>query len=200
MKTVLSFFLCVTGLVSFAGEGYKIGDVVNPEFKLKNTDGKMVGLADYSTAKGFIVVFTCNACPYAKAYQDRLVALDKQFKSQGYPVIAINPNDPAVVPAESYTEMVSVAREKSFSFPYLFDDKNQVYKVFGATNTPHVFVLQKSGQGLVVKYTGAIDNNYQDASKVTLPYLENAVKALISGKNPVPETTKAIGCGVKSKA
>lgn len=200
MKTVLALLFCVTGLVGFAGEGYKIGAVVAPDFKLKNTDGKMVGLSDFSTAKGFIVVFTCNACPYAQAYQERLVALDKQFKQQGYPVIAINPNDPAVVPAESFDKMVEVAKNKKFSFPYLYDEKNLVYRDFGATNTPHVFVLQKTSQGFVVKYTGAIDNNYQDASKVTEPYLENAVNALLKGNNPVPQTTKAIGCGVKSKA
>jgi len=198
MKTILTSLLLIVAVNLFA-EGYKVGDRAT-DFKLKNVDGKTISLADYPQAKGFIVVFTCNNCPYAKAYQDRIIALDQKYKAQGYPVIAINPNDPAVEPADSYDAMVKKAKEKSYTFPYLYDAKNEVYRSYGATNTPHAFVLNKDAQGqLIVKYIGAIDDNYQDASSVQKPYLENAVKALMSGKEPETAVTKAIGCGVKSK-
>ena len=124
-------------------EGYKVGDNA-ADFKLKNVDGKVIGLADFPNAKGFMVVFTCNNCPYAKAYQDRIIALDKKYKAKGYPVIAINPNDPAVEPADSYDAMVKRAKDKGYTFPYLFDAKHVVYKSYGATNTPHAFVLNRN--------------------------------------------------------
>jgi peroxiredoxin len=198
MKTILSSFLLILAANLFA-EGYKVGDQAT-DFKLKNVDGKTISLADFPNAKGFIVVFTCNNCPYAKAYQDRIIALDQKYKAQGYPVIAINPNDPAVEPADSYDAMKTKAKDKGYTFPYLFDPQHVVYKSYGATNTPHAFVLNKNTQGkLVVKYIGAIDDNYQDASSVKKPYIENAVNSLLSGKDPETSMTKAIGCGVKSK-
>jgi peroxiredoxin len=198
MKTILSSLLLILAANLFA-EGYKVGDRA-ADFKLKNVDGRLISLADYPNAKGFIVVFTCNNCPYAKAYQDRIIALDQKYRSQGYPVIAINPNDPEIEPGDSYEAMVVRAKDKGYPFPYLFDPRHVVYKSYGATNTPHAFVLKKdAGGNLIVKYIGAIDDNYQDASAVKQPYLENAVKALLSGKEPEPSFTKAIGCGVKSK-
>jgi peroxiredoxin len=200
MKTILSFVLILVSVASIAGEGYKVGDKAT-DFKLKNTDGKYVSLSNYPEAKGFIIVFTCNNCPYAKAYQDRIMALDKEYKSKGYPVIAINPNDPEVEPADSYENMVKRAREKNYSFPYLYDEKHEIYKVYGATNTPHVYVLQKDKSGdLLVKYIGTVDDNYQDATAVQKPYIENAVDALLNNKQPNPDFTKAIGCRVKSKS
>lgn len=182
-----------------AGEGYKVGDKA-ASFKLKNTDGKMIGFSDFPDAKGFVVVFTCNNCPYAKAYQDRLIEIDKQYKTKGYPVIAVNPNDPAVEPADSYEAMVTRAREKGYTFPYLYDEKQEVNKHYGATKTPHVFLLQKTNTGeLIVKFIGAIDDNYQDANAVKTPYLKNALESLLGGNNPEPSFTKAIGCSVKVK-
>jgi peroxiredoxin len=199
MKTIVSSVLIFMAANLLAGEGYKVGDKA-VDFKLKNVDGKLVSLADYPKAKGFVVVFTCNNCPYAKAYQDRILAIDKEFKAKGFPVIAINPNDPAVEPADSYDAMVTRAREKGYTFPYLFDEKHEVFRLYGATRTPHVFILQKNGQGeLIVQYIGALDDNYQDASAVKQPYVENAINALLSNKAPEPNFTKAVGCGVKSK-
>src|SRR6185503_3816911 len=123
MKTVIkSALLLLTGVVvfsSFASLGYKVGDKTE-DFKLKNVDGKMVSLADYNDAKGFIVIFTCNHCPYAKAYEQRIIDLDKKYKTAGFPVIAISSNDPAVVPDDSYNNMVTRAKEKGYAFPYLF--------------------------------------------------------------------------------
>src|SRR5215510_8080340 len=151
MKSAIkSAALLLTGLVifsSFAPPAYKVGDNVK-DFKLKNVDGKMVSLADYQSAKGFIVVFTCNHCPYAKAYEQRIMDLDKNFRSQGYPVIAISSNDPSTIPDDSYGNMVKRAKEKNYSFPYLFDETQQVAHDFGAMRTPHVFVLSKTGSGL----------------------------------------------------
>jgi len=179
-------------------QGYSVGDKAS-DFKLKNVDGKFVSLSNYSNVKGFIVVFTCNHCPYAKAYQDRIIQLDKTYKPKGYPVIAINSNDPQLEPSDSYQEMVVRAKEKGYTFPYLFDESQDIYRKYGAKRTPHVFVLQKKGSELVVRYTGAIDDNYEDASKVTNPYLSNAVTALLSGQDPNPTSTKAIGCTIKDK-
>jgi peroxiredoxin len=179
-------------------QGYNVGDKA-ADFKLKNVDGKMVSLSDYQDAKGFVVIFTCNHCPFAIAYQDRIIQINKKYKSQGYPVIAINPNDPVVVPEDSFENMVLRAKEKKFTFPYLFDETQSVYRQYGAKRTPHVFLLQKQGSDFVVKYIGAIDDNSQDASKVTTPFLSNAIDNLLAGKSPDPELTKAIGCSIKDR-
>lgn len=179
-------------------QGYKTGDVAT-DFKLKNVDGKTVSLAGYNKAKGFIVIFTCNQCPYAVAYEDRIIALDKKYKALGYPVIAINPNDPSVQPQDSFEAMKKRAKDKGFTFPYLFDDGQKVYPQYGATRTPHVFVLNKEKSKLVVRYIGAIDNNHADAGDVSEKYVEAAVDALLSGKEVAVSTTKAVGCGIKVK-
>jgi len=176
--------------------GYKIGDLAT-DFSLKNVDGKMVSLADYKEAKGFIVTFTCNHCPYAVAYEDRIIALDKKYRELGYPVIAINPNNPEKQPADSFENMITRAKEKGFTFPYLLDEGQHIYPQYGATKTPHMFVLQKTDEGNVVKYIGAIDDNYEDADAVTRKYVEEAVDALLKGEKVPTQVTKAIGCTIK---
>lgn len=199
MKRIISLFVVLFLAVSAAySSGYNIGDKA-ADFKLKNIDGKFVSFSNYPEAKGFVVVFTCNGCPYAQAYQDRLVEIDKKYKSKGYPVIAINPNDPALAPADSFDKMVTVAKTEGFTFPYLIDEKQEVYKNYGATKTPHVYVLQKKGSDFVVQYIGAIDDNYQDATQVNSPFLASALDALVAGSLPETTTTKAIGCGIKDK-
>lgn len=195
-KLLIAMALITSGLV-YAG-GYDIGDKAS-DFNLKNVDGKMVSLSDYTDAKGFIVIFTCNHCPYAIAYEDRIIELDKKYKAMGYPVIAINPNDPDVQPGDSYEGMQERASEKGFTFPYLFDKDQSTYPKYGATRTPHVYVLNKENKDLVVRYIGTIDDNYADASAVEETYLANAVDALVAGNNPNPATTKAIGCSIKKK-
>lgn len=181
---------------STLSEGYKIGDVAE-DFSLKNIDGKMVSLSDYKNAKGFIITFTCNTCPYAVAYEDRIVALDKKYASKGYPVIAIMPNNVLVKPDDNLDAMKKRANEKGFTFPYLIDAEQNVYPKFGATKTPHMFVLQKTKKGNIVKYIGAIDDNYKDASAVTTKYVEKAIEALMQGKEVEQKETKAIGCSIK---
>ena len=176
--------------------GYEIGDVAT-DFKLKNIDGKQVSLSDYSTAKGFIVVFTTNHCPYAKAYENRIVALDKKYKTKGYPVIAINPNNPDKNEQDSFENMQIRAKQKGFTFPYLLDEGQKVYPQYGATKTPHVYILEKENKELIVKYIGAIDDNYQDVNAVEEKFVENAVDELLAGKEVSVKTTKAIGCSIK---
>ncbi len=194
-KQVFIFLFAIVSPLLFAG-GINVGDKAK-DFHLKNVDGKTVSLSDYKDAKGFVVVFTCNHCPFAKAYQDRIIAIDKKYKSLGYPVIAINSNDDKMEPQDSYAEMVTRAKEKNFTFPYLRDADQEVVKFYGAERTPQVYLLQKKGSDLIVKYIGAIDDNYKDASMVKEKYLENALNALLNNKNPEPSYTKAIGCTIK---
>ena len=178
--------------------GYKIGDEAT-DFDLENIDGNQVSLADYPDAKGFIVIFTCNHCPYAVAYEDRIIALDEKYKPLGYPVIAINPNDPEVQPEDSMEEMRKRAAEKGFTFPYLLDLGQEIYPQYGATKTPHVFLLNKEEGKNIVKYIGTIDNNYEDADDADVHYVQDAVDALIAGKQVPNEMTVAIGCTIKVK-
>lgn len=199
MKKVSLLILMVgLAITSTLAQGYKIGDKAT-DFSLKNVDDKMVSLADYTDAKGFIVIFSCNHCPYVKAYEDRMVELHNKYASKGFPVVAINSNDPEVQPEDSFEKMKERAKEKNFPFKYLFDEGQKVYPVYGATRTPHVFLLNKKGEELIVEYIGAIDDNYKDASAVKEKYLENAVDALLAGEKPKVTETKAIGCSIKVK-
>ncbi len=187
-----SSFFVGENLVSM---GYQPGDTAT-DFKLKSVDGKMYSMSDYKNAKGFIVVFTCNTCPFAVKYEERVNQLAKKYKSKGYVLLAINSNDPEVQPDDTYTLMKARAKDKGYAFPYLVDEGQKIYPQYGATKTPHVFLLDKN---LVVKYIGAIDDNADDASMVKEKYLENAIAALESGKEPSPALTKAIGCSIKAK-
>ncbi|SNR67356.1 AhpC/TSA family protein [Lutibacter agarilyticus] len=197
LSLVLIAFATITAFtLKNTSEGYKIGDTAT-DFSLKNIDNKMVSLADYDNAKGFIVIFTCNHCPYSVAYEDRIIDLDKKYKSKGYPVIAINPNNPAISKGDDFVSMQQRAKDKGFTFPYLFDDGQKIFPQYGATRTPHVFLLKKENNDLKVAYIGAIDNNSHDATAVTEKYVENAVDALLEGKKPAIDYTKAIGCSIK---
>ncbi|MFA8433503.1 MAG: thioredoxin family protein [Marinifilaceae bacterium] len=197
-KTFILMLFLGACFIGSQAQGYKVGDKAS-DFHLKNIDGNMLSLSDFEEAKGFVIIFTCNHCPYAVAYEDRIIELDKKYKSKGYPVIAINPNDPEIVPADSFTNMQKRAKDKGFTFPYLFDETQEVYRKYGATRTPHVFVLRKKSDNLIVEYIGTIDNNYKDASKANEHFLKDAIEALLKGKKPEPNFTKAIGCSIKSK-
>lgn len=180
--------------------GVKVGDTA-PDFKLRNIDGRMISLGDLKAtngtpAKGYIITFTCNTCPYAVMYEDRMIELHNKYASKGWPVVAIQPNDPGLKPGDSMEEMKIRAKEKGFPFVYLFDDGQKVFPQYGASRTPHVFLLDNTRK---VRYIGAIDNNPQDAEAVTKRYVEDAISAIESGKEPDPNFTKAIGCSIKSK-
>ena len=200
MKTTFAFvmlasFLLISGK-TVVKEGYQIGDVVG-SFRLKNVDGKMVGLSEYKTSKGIILIFDCNTCPYSKAYNDRIIGLHEKYSSKGFPVITINANDPQMSPGDSFDEMVRRAKNKKYTFPYLIDESQEVARAFGATNTPHVFVLTRSGDDFKVAYIGAIDNNSRDAASANKKYVEDAVNALLNGSEVPLTKTRAIGCSIK---
>jgi len=178
--------------------GYGVGDAV-ADFKLKNVDGKMVSLKDFQSAKGFIVIFISNHCPFSKSYEDRVIAIDKKYAPQGYPVIAINPNDPEAYEEDSFANMQARAKDKGYTYPYLTDNTQAVTKSFGAARTPHAFVLNKENGKIIVQYIGAIDDNAQDPVNVTKHYVADAVNSLLLGKPVVTPNTKAIGCAIKWK-
>ncbi len=174
--------------------GYAVGDIAE-DFSLKNVSGDTVSLSDYKDAKGIIVVFTCNHCPYAQLYEQRIIDLHRNFAPLGYPVVAINPNSPIVAPEDSFEKMQERAKSKHYPFAYLFDEAQTVYPKFGATRTPHVFLLDENR---AVRYIGAIDNNAEAPNSSTKRWVENAVNALINGENPDPICTKSVGCTVKT--
>ena len=198
IRSMLLIAVCMFVLVAASPVrvGYEVGDTV-ADFRLKNTNGKMVALSDYKDVKGVIVIFDCNTCPYSQRYNSRIIALGTKYGTKGMPVILVQPNDPEISPGDSYDEMIKLSKEKGYTFPYLFDETQSVAKAFGATNTPHAFVLKKEGSAFKVAYIGAIDDNAKDPAAVTKRYVEDAAEAIIAG-NAVPATkTKAIGCTIK---
>ena len=202
MKTVIGFLIVLLSspmLNSNEISGYDVGDYAS-DFKMKNVDGRMVSMADYKEAQGFIISFTCNTCPYSVMYEKRIIDLDKKYASKGYPVIAINPNDPSQKPGDSFAKMAERAREKNYTFPYLVDETQEVTKRFGATNTPHMYILKKTNNKYKVVYIGTIDNNPKAAEKASVHYIDDAMEALLSGKKIEVNKTKAIGCTIKWKA
>ncbi len=198
-KTFLNILLPAMVLVAFMPPtGYRPGDKAK-NIKLKNIDGQTVSLLQFAETRGFIVIFTCNHCPFSVAYEDRILALDRKYKPLGFPVVAVNPNDERIVPEDSFENMQKRAREKNFTFPYLHDATQYYARQYGAQRTPHVFVLQKEGKDLIVRYVGAIDNNAYHPEKVTERYVEKAVDELLEGKPVSSPFTKAIGCTIKWK-
>ncbi len=177
---------------------YQIGDVV-ADFSLKNTDGNIVSLSANTNVPGYILVFTCNHCPYAKAYENRILELNKKYKPLGYPVIAINSNIVGPLGEESPDENKIMANDKGFTFSYLKDDAQEVAMAFGAKRTPTAFVLKRENGKFILKYGGAIDNNSQSAEDAKIKYVEQAIGELLIGKTVSITTTKSIGCGIKWK-
>ncbi|MGB0480308.1 MAG: thioredoxin family protein [Flavobacteriaceae bacterium] len=195
-KLKLLLFTMLLATAISAQNGYDIGALA-ADFNLENIDGSFVSLSDFNESKGFIVVFTCNTCPYAVAYEDRIEALNKKYAKKGYPVIAIMPNNTEIKPGDSLDAMKKRANKKGFTFPYLIDREQAVFPQYGATKTPHVYVLQKNNEMLIVRYIGAIDDNYKDANKVVLKYVEDAVDALLMNRKVPVSKTRAIGCSIK---
>jgi len=198
LTSVLCISIIMLSFKLISPKEYKPGDVAR-DFKLKNVDGKMVSLTDFKEAKGFIVVFTCNHCPFSKAYEQRIIDLNKKYTSLGYPVIAVNPNDKNVQPDDSYDNMIILAKEKNYTFPYLYDETQEIAAAYGALRTPHVYIIKKSKVGLIVKYVGAIDDNADEPEAVKKKYVEDAVNELIESKPVTVASTKAIGCSIKWK-
>lgn len=194
---VLLLFMIVNFNVNAQITGYKVGDIAS-DFNLKNIDGKQVSLKNYTNAKGYIVIFTCNTCPYSIAYEDRIIALHNKYSPLGFPVIAINPNDPNH-PGESYVNMQERAKSKKFPFAYLMDPDHIFTKKYGANRTPHTFILSKGTNGNMVEYIGAIDSDTDNANGGGDKFVELALNSLLQNKKPETTFTKAIGCTIKWK-
>jgi len=197
-KLVMTILLGLLIIPSVMAQGYDIGDKAM-NFELKNVDGSYVSLDDYKNEKGVIVVFTCNHCPYAQAWENRIIQIHKRFHKKGFPVVAIQPNDPELAPGDSFENMKERAQNKNYPYPYLLDETQEVYRTYGATKTPHVFVLKNQSGDFVVKYIGTIDDNYKNPQAVEKKYLTSAVNALVNGNEPSPAKTRAIGCSIKDK-
>jgi peroxiredoxin len=166
-----------------------------PSFNLKNVDGKMVSLADFKEKKAVVVVFTCNACPYAKAYEDRLVSLASEYQPKGVQFVALNPNDPGKQPPDGFDKMVERAKEKKLPYPYLVDEGSTVAAAYGASVTPHIFLLDAKG---TLVYRGRIDDSAK-IEEVKSTDLKRALDSILSGKEISTTSTTAFGCTIKWK-
>lgn len=189
-------FLMLTTFSLAQNDGYQVGDEAM-DFQLPTVSGSQASLSGLEDNRGAVVVFSCNTCPYVKAYEDRLIELHQTYAPKGYPIIAINSNDERISPGDSFDAMKKRAAEKQFPFAYAYDKSQEVIRTYGATRTPQVFLLEKESDRYMVRYIGAIDNNYQDAASVSERYLADALDALLSGEQVPRETTKAIGCSIK---
>ncbi len=186
--TFLVFYFLITG---FTG-----GENTIEDFQLKNIDGKILSLKDFPEAKGFIIVFTSNGCPFAKLYPQRMNEMNLKYMPLGIPLIAINSTDTLQFEENSFTEMVKSAKESNFNFSYLTDAEQIVAKNFRANKTPHAFVIWKENNEWVIKYNGAIDDNAAHPELVQNKYVENAVNELLRGEDVKIKETKSIGCSI----
>lgn len=187
MKAVIAAML-VAALPVFA-DGIPAKDV-----KMKNVDGKEVTIADVAGKNGTLVIFSCNHCPFVKAWETRTTDIGNTYREKGVGVIQINANDPAVQAPDGYKEMQERAKERGFKFPYVVDASSDVARAFGASRTPEFFLYDKAG---TLVYHGAFDDNSKDASKAEHHYLKDALEALLAGKPVEVAETKAIGCSIK---
>lgn len=167
-----------------------------PDFKnLKNVDGQTKSLSDFSE-KILVLIFSCNHCPYVVAYEDRYLALQNDYAAKGVRLIAINANDAVKYPDDSFEKMQVRAREKKYNFPYLHDADQSVARAFGATNTPHAFVLDEKR---TLRYVGRIDDSWDRPARAKSHDLRNALDALLAGRDPKPASTLPVGCSIKWK-
>lgn len=172
-----------------------IGDeIVSTTVKLKNVDEKQLSIADVAAEKGTLVLFTCNACPFVKAWEARIASLGNEFRAKGIGVIAINSNDPSVNAEDNFPRMQERARNLGFEFPYVVDDGSRVALAMGATRTPEAFLFDTQGK---LVYHGVIDDNAHVAADVENRYLRDALQALVDGTEVPVKTTKALGCTIK---
>lgn len=178
--------------------GYNLGDAV-ADFTLKSVDGNQITLANYRNQKGLVVVFTSNHCPFSKAYENRIMALNRKFAPQGFPVLAIMPNDTAAYQDDSFENMKIRVRNKQYSYTYAIDESQATARAFGATRTPQVYVLKQRNGQFILEYTGAIDDNPQDETGIQRRYVDEAVSSLLSDRPVQSPLTKPVGCGIKWK-
>lgn len=197
MKSNSLWTLVVSLSLAGTAFGLNIGDKApDTTVKMKNVDGKELSIADVAGKNGTLVVFTCNHCPFAKAWQERIAAIGNSGKDKGVGVIVVNSNDPTDYPEDSYAEMQKRAQKLGFTFPYVVDATSDVARAFGATRTPEAFLFDKDGK---LVYHGAIDDS-QDASTVTQHYLQDAITTSTAGQAVPVKETKFVGCGIKFHA
>jgi len=195
MSKSIIFFLIAVGASILMGSvanasNLKIGDASPDWSAIVGVDDKPHALIDYTKPKVMVMVFTCNHCPVAQAYQDRLIALQKDYENKGVQVIAVNVNN---IPDDRLDKMKDRAKSKKFNFPYLYDPTQKIARDYGATVTPHVFVLDKERK---IAYMGAVDDNMKE-KEAKKHYLRDALDAVLAGKKPPEETTKQFGCTIK---
>lgn len=168
-----------------------------PDFSLPDVDGETYTLSELlDEHQAVVVIFSCNHCPYVQAWEDRMIAIQWDYRDKDVVLVAINPNDAEKYPEDDFAHMQQRAEERGFNFLYLRDESQDVARAYGATRTPHVFLLDGDG---VLRFRGAIDDNYERAEAVTQPYLRRALDAVLAGE-PVPEpVTEAVGCTIKWK-
>ena len=174
----------------------RIGDPAPGFNELQGVDGKTYGLEDFGDKKIVIVMFSCNHCPYVKAYEERFVELQRDYSDKGVMLVAVNPNDERRYPDDSFENMKIRARRKGFNFPYLRDETQSVARTYGAQRTPEVFVFDEKR---VLRYRGRIDDNVYEPSQVRQHYLRDALNAILEGRKAPTEDTEPVGCTVKWK-
>ncbi len=193
-RVLLAVALAAAGAAP--GFGLAIGDAIPlPGVKMKNVDGREIAISDAAGPKGTLVIFSCNHCPYVRAWEARIVGLGNDALRRGIGVIAINPNDPAAYPEDGFERMKERAAQKGYAFPYVVDaGPSSLARAFGATHTPEAFLFDSKG---VLVYHGAVDDNVEDAGKVTRHFLKDALDAVAAGARPAVAESKAIGCSIK---
>jgi len=165
--------------------------------KMKNIDGKQLSIADVAGKAGTLVIFTCNHCPFAKDWEQRIVELANGYTARGIGAVLINANNPDMHPEDGYAEMQTRAKSRGMKVPYVVDETSAVAKAFGASVTPEAFLFDKSGK---LVYHGAIDDNRKQPDKVQARYLKDALDAVLDGKAPPVAETKSLGCGIKFRS
>lgn len=197
MKHSLLFIFLFGLTEAFSQNIYKIGDKINTFTLVNAVDNSQFSLTDLNSAKAVVIVFTSPSCPYSKLYEERLMALHKEFSEKNVKFIFINPNNPDASPEDNTGEMVKRAKEKSYNFPYLIDSKQQIANLFGATKTPEVFVLKNINGSFVLQYRGAIDDNPQVAKDVSNFYLKEALTCVSNNTTIKMPEKRASGCMIK---
>lgn len=188
--------VCLFCLFALTLNSFSQAEKAITDFKLLNIDGSYISLKDYPLAKGFMIVFTSNHCPFAKLYPNRLNELNTKYKPLGVPVIAISSTDTVSYKEDTYDNMVAKANNEHFNFPYLYDGTQAVAKDFAAQRTPHAFLIWKENNKWIVKYKGAIDDNGAHPELVANHYLSDTVDELLAGKEASIKETRSIGCQI----
>ncbi len=186
-----TYFLLLILSIAISAKGQTIND-----FQLLSTSGTNFKLSDNANAKGYIVVFTSNNCPFAKLYPERLKALNKKYEPLGIPLVCIRSTDTTVMDEDVYEKMIELTKREQFNFPYLVDGDQEVAAQFHADKTPHAFVIWKENEQWIVKYSGAIDDNGAEEKKVKHRYVAEAVDALLGGKEVAIKKTASVGCAI----